>query len=136
MAPVLAYTILLVLASLLLLKGFAWLVDSAARPGRTLRLSELTVGVTIVAFGASFPEFAVTLGAALLGKSNISIGNIVGLNIFNLGFIRGGCAAIKSLLTATTLVYRGGLWLVGMACVLRLMLPVMLHDRHLSRLEG
>ena len=104
---------LLVGSILLLWKGSGWLVDSAARIGRKHNLSDLTIGLTIVAFGTSAPEFAVTISAAISGKANISVGNIVGSNIFNLGFILGGCALFQALKTDKTIIYRDGAILIG-----------------------
>ncbi len=123
---------LLLLSIILLWKGSDWLVESASRIGRKFQLSDLTIGLTVVAFGTSAPEFAVTVSAALTGKADISVGNIVGSNIFNLGFILGGCVAFRPLKTNPTLVYRDGGLLVLTACVLSLMLM----DHHLSRIEG
>jgi cation:H+ antiporter len=123
---------LLVASIVLLWKGSEYLVDSAARIGRKHNLSDLTIGLTIVAFGTSAPEFAVTISAAITGKANISVGNIVGSNIFNLGFILGGCALFRALQTTKTLIMRDGFILIGTSLVL----VVMLHDRHLARWEG
>ena len=116
----------------LLWKGSDWLVNSAAHIGRSLGMSDLVIGLTIVAFGTSAPEFAVTISAALGGRSFISVGNVVGSNIFNLGFILGGCALIKVLKTPTQLVYRDGLLLIGTAIAV----TYMLHDYYLSGMEG
>ena len=55
-------------------------------------MSDLIIGLTVVAIGTSAPEFAVTAVAAIEGQSDISVGNVVGSNIFNLGFILGGLA--------------------------------------------
>ena len=77
-------------------KGAAWLVDSAAKIAKRFGISELIIGLTVVAFGTSAPEFGVTILAALRGMGDISVGNIVGSNIFNLGFILGGTAIIHS----------------------------------------
>ncbi len=63
--------------------GAIWLVDSATRIARRLGVSELVVGLTVVAFGTSAPEFGVTILAAIRGMSDVSVGNIVGTNIFN-----------------------------------------------------
>jgi len=123
---------LLILSILLLWKGSEWLVESASRIGRKFNLSDLTIGLTIVAFGTSAPEFAVTVSAAISGKANISVGNVVGSNIFNLGFILGGCAVFKALQTRPMVVWRDGALLVGTSLVL----TIMLQDHHLSRLEG
>ncbi len=123
----------LVLTSFVLLWfGADRLVESAARVGRKFGMSDLVIGLTIVAFGTSAPEFAVTISATILGQSDLSIGNIVGSNIFNLGFILGGCAIIKPLTTSHKLVYRDGAVLI----LTSLLLVVMLHDLHLSRWEG
>jgi cation:H+ antiporter len=123
---------LLVASILLLWKGSEWLVDSAARIGRRLNMSDLTIGLTIVAFGTSAPEFAVTVFAAITGKADISVGNVVGSNIFNLGFILGGCALFSTLKTNPTLVYRDG----GLLISTTLVLVLFLHDHHLARWEG
>ncbi len=123
---------LLVVSIVLLWKGSEWLVDSASRIGRKLNISDLTIGLTIVAFGTSAPEFAVTVTAALEGKANISVGNIVGSNIFNIGFILGGCAIFRALKTNKMVVYRDGSILIGTS----LLLILFLHDHHLARWEG
>ncbi len=124
--------LLLVVSIGLLWKGAEWLVESAARIGRRFNISDLTIGLTVVAFGTSAPEFAVTISAAIAEKSNISVGNVVGSNIFNLGFILGGCALFSPLKTTRTVVYRDGLVLV----VTALLLVVLLYDYRLSRWEG
>jgi cation:H+ antiporter len=90
------------------------------------------IGLTIVAFGTSAPEFAVTVSAALEGQGDISVGNVVGSNIFNLGFVLGGVAAIRAIATTPTLVKRDGAVLVGTT----LMLLFFIRDLTLSRPEG
>ena len=82
------------------------LVEGAARLAKRFGLSDLVIGLTIVAIGTSAPEFAVTLTAAIDGKSAVSLGNIVGSNIFNIGIILGGVALFGSIHTARRLVYR------------------------------
>jgi cation:H+ antiporter len=125
--------IALVLLSILLLwKGSDWLVDSAAKVGRRLGMSEVTVGLTIMAFGTSAPEFAVTISAALAGKTDISVGNVVGSNIFNLGIILGLCGILTPLRTNREVVYRDGFILLGTT----LLLFWFLSDYKLSRWEG
>ena len=88
--------------------GGTWIVSAAARIARRFGLSELVIGLTIVAIGTSAPEFAVTIVAALEGKADISVGNVVGSNIFNLGFILGGVALVSSIPTTRKLVLRDG----------------------------
>lgn len=96
----------------LIAKGANWLVDSSVRIARKFNISDLVIGLTVVAVGTSAPEFAVTILAATKDLGDISVGNIVGSNIFNLGFILGGTAIIKSLNTSRKLVYRDGLFLL------------------------
>ena len=104
---------LLVLLSIIMLwKGADWLVDSAAEIAHSMHVSDLIIGLTVVAFGTSAPEFAVTISAAVSGQSEISIGNVIGSNIFNLGFILGGTAMIRPISTDLKIFNRDGLFLL------------------------
>lgn len=125
--------VVIILVSILVIgKGAAWLVDSAGKIAKRLGISELIIGLTVVAFGTSAPEFGVTILAALRGMGDISVGNIVGSNIFNLGFILGGTAIIHSLKTTRLVIYRDGLFLLFGA----LLLTVLLWNLQLNRIEG
>lgn len=112
--------------------GGNWVVDSATRIARKLGLSDLVIGLTVVAIGTSAPEFAVTVIAALNGQSDISVGNVVGSNIFNLGFILGGLALFRGIATSPKLVWRDGSVLIGTT----LLLLWFLNDLALSQAEG
>ena len=104
-----------VLASVFLLWGGAnWIVESAAAIARSFKISELVIGLSVVAMGTSAPEFLVSATAAFKGHADISLANIVGSNIFNLGLILGLMAVISPVKTHRTLVFRDGaiLWLV------------------------
>ena len=114
--------VLITISTGLLWKGSHWLVDSAVRIAHKLRMSDLTIGLTIVAMGTSAPEFAVTINAAIKGLPDISVSNVVGSNIFNLGFILGGCAIIRNIETTPVLVWRDGLFLLSMSFILTLFL--------------
>lgn len=125
--------ILVILATILgLWFGAVWLVEAAARIAKRFGMSELVIGLTVVALGTSAPEFAVTVGAALKGQADISVGNIVGSNIFNLGFILGGVALVRPIRTTRTLVRREGSMLIGTA----LLLLFFLRDLTMARWEG
>jgi len=113
--------------------GAHWVVESASRLSRRLGISELVIGLTVVALGTSAPEFAVTIIAALKGQGDISVGNIVGSNIFNLGFILGGCALVRAIPVDQTLYRRDGAILGGTTILLFLMIGTNLN---LDRLEG
>lgn len=97
---------------LLLWKGSDWIVSSGASLAKKLGLSELIIGLTIIAFGTSAPEFAVTISAALEGNGDISVGNIIGSNIFNIGFILGLTCLIRPISTSMRVIKRDGLFLL------------------------
>jgi len=112
--------------------GAVLVVDSASRIAQRMGISELVIGLTIVAFGTSAPEFAVTLTAAFKGQADISVGNVVGSNVFNLGFILGGIAIIRAIKTTPKLVYRDGSILIGAS----VLLLIFLWDSTIERWEG
>jgi cation:H+ antiporter len=92
--------------------GAVWIVEAASRIAKRLGLSELIIGLTVVAIATSAPEFAVTISAALSEKMSISVGNVVGSNIFNLGVILGLVALFSSIKTTKTMLLRDGSLLV------------------------
>ncbi len=112
--------------------GGTWIVNSAARIAKRFGLSELVIGLTIVAIGTSAPEFAVTIAAALSGRADISVGNVVGSNIFNLGFILGGVAMVAGIPTTRRLVFRDGGMLIGAT----ILLLIFLSDLKMATWEG
>lgn len=110
--------ILQIIVSIVLLWVTAdWIVDSAAAVARTCRVSELAIGLTVVAFGTSAPEFLVTATAAFKGLSDISVANVAGSNLANLGLILGSVAVIKTVHTGRTLLWRDGLFMLGVTAV-------------------
>lgn len=106
--------ILILVASLVFL-GFSanYLVNASIRIARKWHVSEMFIGLTIVALGTSAPEIAVSAFAALEGKGDLSIGNVIGSNIFNLGFILGLVAIISPQIISKKMVYRDGLVLLS-----------------------
>ncbi len=96
--------VLLLLGLVLILGGANYLVDGASAIARRSGISEFVIGLTIVAVGTSMPEMAVSYYSAFLGNTDISIGNIVGSNVFNTALILGLTAII-----APPVVTRGNL---------------------------
>lgn len=84
----------LVIGFLLLVKGADYFVEGASSIAKKLRIPTFVIGLTIVAFGTSAPELAVSISAALKGSNDIAIGNVVGSNIFNTLVVLGASAAI------------------------------------------
>lgn len=78
----------------LIVLGADWLVDGASSVARRAGVSEFVIGLTIVGFGTSCPELVVSLTGAIEGNADISVGNVVGSNIFNTLFILGLTALI------------------------------------------
>lgn len=119
----------------LLVLGADWLVESASRFARNLGVSDLVIGLTIVAAGTSMPELATSAVAALRGERDIAVGNAIGSCTFN----TLGCLGLAGLLSAEGLsippaVLHFDLWVMlaaGFACV-----PVMLSGRRIARWEG
>lgn len=118
--------------ALLLWFGATWIVDSASALARRLNISDLVIGLTVVALGTSAPEFTVTVTAAFKNLADISLSNIVGSNIFNLGFILGLVALVKPVPTHRTILYRDGLLLWGVTG----MILIMALDLYVGRIAG
>ena len=112
--------------------GANLVVDNSVSTARKMAISELVIGLTIVSIGTSAPEFAVSIFAALKDHGNISIGNVVGSNIFNLGFILGGVALIRPISTSPSIVKRDG----GVLILTTFILLLFLRDLFLSFWEG
>jgi cation:H+ antiporter len=131
--PPLVNAVVVIIAIIVVALGADKLVEAASRIAKRLGISELVIGLTIVAFGTSAPEFAVTLYSAFEGQSDISVGNIVGSNIFNLGFILGGCALAGAIPVTRKLLYRDGAML-GVSTLL--ILGLVGWDLRLDRYDG
>ncbi|MBQ0126810.1 MAG: calcium/sodium antiporter [Bacteroidales bacterium] len=87
--------LVLLLAGLgLIVFGADWLVDGASAIARKVGISEFVIGLTIVGFGTSCPELVVSLTGAIAGNADVSIGNVVGSNIFNTLLILGLTALV------------------------------------------
>jgi len=123
---------LLTVSAVFLWFGAVWIVDSAAAVARRFNLSELTIGLTIVAMGTSLPEFVVTVTASFRGMGDIALSNVIGSNIFNLGIILGITALISPIVSSKTLIRRDGLFLL----LLTSFVLVMMLDLSLGRFTG
>jgi len=87
--------ILLVLGFVLLIKGADFFVDGASSTASNFKISKMLIGLTIIAFGTSAPELAVSIKALASGNSEMVLGNVIGSNILNVLLILGVAAAIK-----------------------------------------
>ena len=89
--------LLLIVGFVLLIKGADIFVDGASSTALNLKVSKMVIGLTIVAFGTSAPEFAVSIKALLSGSSDIVLGNVVGSNILNILLILGISSLFSSM---------------------------------------
>src|SRR5512143_302876 len=89
----------------MLVCGAELLVRGASRLAALLGISPLVIGLTVVAFGTSAPELAVSVESAFSGQADIALGNVVGSNILNVLFILGLCAVILPLRVAQQLLW-------------------------------
>lgn len=96
--------IFLVIGFALLVKGADYFVDGASDIAKKLRIPSIVIGLTIVAFGTSAPELAVSMTAALKGSNDIAIGNVVGSNIFNTLVVLGASAAITPVIVQKSII--------------------------------
>lgn len=96
--------IILLVGFVLLIKGADYFVDGASGIASKFGIPQLVIGLTIVAFGTSAPEAAISISAALKGSTGISIGNVVGSNIMNILLILGITSCITPLLVAKSTV--------------------------------
>ena len=125
--------IMLVFGFVLLVWGADKFVAGASALARRLGVSPLLVGLTIVAFGTSAPELAVSLTAALQGANEIAVGNVVGSNIFNMLMVAGLSAVVCPLVMDRTLLRRD--WPISVGAAI-LLLVYILPDLTISRIEG
>lgn len=125
--------IIYLLAGLVLLYfGAEGLVRGSSSLALRLGLSPLVVGLTVVAFGTSSPELMVSLRAALAGQSDISVGNVVGSNICNIGLILGLCALITPVATSSQIVRIDIPIMLGITALSL----VLMADGNIGRTEG
>lgn len=119
----------------LLIFGSRWLVDSAVSFAQHLRVSELVVGLTIVAAGTSLPEVVTSVIAAIRGERDIAVGNVVGSNIFNIMGVLGlaGVVAADGIAVSTAVI---GFDLPVMIAVALACLPIFFTGGVISRQEG
>ena len=119
-----------------LLIGAEILVDGAIGIAKMMGISEVVIGITIVALGTSLPELAVSLASALKGEYGLAIGNIVGSNIFNLLAVIGVAATIEPATLAPSVLSLHIFVMVAFTLVLFAMTYDYDGKAQLSRLEG
>ncbi|MEZ6015060.1 MAG: calcium/sodium antiporter [Planctomycetota bacterium] len=116
----------------LLIVGAEWLVSGASKLALAAGVSPLVIGLTIVAFGTSAPEAAVSIGAALDGRAGVAVGNVLGSNVFNLLVILGVSAVLTPLAVSRQVVRQE----LPVLLLVSLISVGLIYDGALSRAEG
>jgi len=126
------HVLLVIIGFVLLYYGAEWLVKGSANLARSLGISSVVIGLTVVAFGTSAPELVVSVIASITDKSMIAVGNVVGSNIANIALVLGAAAFLMPI-TADRSVIRRDIPLMLAISIFLLILSI---DSHISRIEG
>ena len=112
-------TVWLLIGALALYFGSEWLVKGATDIAKSLGVSEAVIGVTMIAIGTSVPELAASVIAAAKKEKAISLGNLIGSNIFNIGSVLGLTSIIKTIpVTESLILSRDIFWMLLFSAVL------------------
>ena len=127
-----AQVLLLIFGIVVVLKSADWLTNGAVGLATKLGISQMVIGLTIVAIGTSMPEFFVSIVSAIKGTPDLAVGNIVGSNIFNVLLIVGVAATVAPIAIQRATVRRD----IPIAIVASIMLTFMMLDDNISRIDA
>lgn len=123
----------LVIGFILLIKGADYFVEGSSSVAKILRVPSIIIGLTIVAFGTSAPEAAVSITASLAGNNEIAVGNVIGSNIFNLLVVTGACGVILPMVIDKGILKNEFPYSILISIVLLVMIAF---DHNISRVDG
>lgn len=125
----------LIISTLTLYFGAEFLVNGAVNFAKELNVSEAVISVTIVAIGTSIPELAASLVAIAKNEKGISVGNLIGSNIFNIGSVLGITAIIKEIPIANEIIQRDIIWMLIFAIII-MVLSIFPKRNKISKYKG
>ena len=125
----------LIISSITLYFGSEFLVDGAVNLAKQISISEAVISVTIVAIGTSVPELAASLVAIAKKEEGISVGNLIGSNIYNIGSVLAITAMIKEIPIAEEIIQRDIIWMLIFALIV-IILALILRKSYLSSFKG
>lgn len=128
--------ILILIGFVLLIKGADFLVEGACNIAKKFRIPEMVIALTIVSIGTSLPELVVSIGSAVNGHSDISIGNVIGSNMANLFLILGSCAIVKPLIYKKQTKYVENFINLGATLLLFVVANGLVNHNVITRSEG
>ncbi|UCG28391.1 MAG: calcium/sodium antiporter [Bacteroidales bacterium] len=127
--------IMIVLSSAGLMLGADWLVKGASGVARAFGVSEHAISVSVIALGTSIPELATSIVAAIRKQMDISIGNIIGSNLFNLWGILGITSMVRTIPVESSVIQFDVFWLLGISLLLFVFILPFKGSR-ITRFEG
>tara|TARA_Y100000766_G_C18841251_1_gene573214 strand:+ start:384 stop:1322 length:939 start_codon:yes stop_codon:yes gene_type:complete len=125
----------IILSILSLYFGAEFLVGGAVDFAKQINISEAVISVTIIAIGTSIPELAASLVAIAKNEEGLSVGNLIGSNIFNIGSVLGITAIIKPILITDEILYRDIVWMLIFA-ILIFILAIIPEKNKISKYKG
>ena len=125
----------LIISSITLYFGSEFLVDGAVNLAKQISISEAVISVTIVAIGTSVPELAASLVAIAKKEEGISVGNLIGSNIYNIGSVLAITAMIKEIPIAEEIIQRDIIWMLIFALIV-IILALIPRKSYLSSFKG
>ena len=125
----------LIISSISLYAGSEFLVDGAVKLAEELSISEAVISVSVIAIGTSVPELATSVVAIVKKEKGISVGNILGSNIFNIGSVLGITSLIKPIIVSKEIFERDIVWMILFA-ILLILLAIIPKKNHLGKLKG
>ncbi len=125
----------LIISSFALYYGSEFLVDGAVNFAKQISISEAVISVTIIAIGTSIPELAASLVAIAKNEKGISVGNLIGSNIFNIGSVLGITSLIKNIPVAQEIIQRDIFWMLLFA-ILIIILSILPEKNKISKYKG
>ena len=125
----------LIISSISLYAGSEFLVDGAVKLAKELSISEAVISVSVIAIGTSVPELATSVVAIVKKEKGISVGNILGSNIFNIGSVLGITSLIKPIIVSQEIFERDLVWMILFA-ILLILLAIIPKKNHLGKMKG
>lgn len=125
----------LIISSISLYAGSEFLVDGAVKLAKELSISEAVISVSVIAIGTSVPELATSVVAIVKKEKGISVGNILGSNIFNIGSVLGITSLIKPIIVSQEIFERDIVWMILFA-ILLILLAIIPKKNHLGKMKG
>ena len=113
--------------------GSDWFVEGAISIAKDFNLSDRVIGVTVVAFGTSAPELVASTVAAYRQQTDISVGNLIGSNLFNIMAVLGITSIVTPIAVENTVLTFDMYWVIGIALA---MFPILFIGKRIGRIKG